>query len=356
MGDLMPRERVLAALKLEEPDQVPYLEIWVDENFGRRALGQLEETPESLQQLDLPGSTPTVVMEFTGGNHYTPVALAKKMGLDGFWFFMMPPVYEHVVKASIGRDYSVGGKIKTREDLKLINLPDPNDEALYDPARQFLAQYQDSGYAVFAISTLGMEPLRLGMGTEHLCLTLYDDPGLVIDMLDLYTDWLAVFTAKLCQLGFDFVWMGDDLAFKTAPFVSPRMMREVFLPRFKKVADKISLPWIFHSDGNLMPIVDDLLELGMNGLHPLEPGAMDIVQMKQRYGKQLCLVGNIDLRHTLVFGTPAEVEAEVRDRVQEVGRGGGYIISSANSIASYCRVANVLAIREAIRKYGQYPL
>ncbi|MFH1929654.1 MAG: uroporphyrinogen decarboxylase family protein, partial [Chloroflexota bacterium] len=64
--------------------------------------------------------------------------------------------------------------------------------------------------------------------------------------------------------------------------------------------------------------------------------------------------GNIDLHYTLTRGTPAEVEAEVRDRIERVGRGGGYIISSANSITSYCKLENVLAMRDAVARYGWY--
>jgi uroporphyrinogen decarboxylase len=81
---------------------------------------------------------------------------------------------------------------------------------------------------------------------------------------------------------------------------------------------------------------------------------MDIDTLKQKYGDRVCIVGNIDLDYTLPRGTEAEVEAEVKDRIEKVGKGGGYMISSANSITDYCKLENVWAMSRAIGKYRTY--
>ena len=97
------------------------------------------------------------------------------------------------------------------------------------------------------------------------------------------------------------------MAYKTGPMFSPTGFREYFLPHLQRVAAVIQgegLPWIVHSDGNLMLLLDDLLTLGFDGLHPLEPGPMDIEAVKRDYGQRLCLVGNIDLHYTLTRGHP----------------------------------------------------
>jgi uroporphyrinogen decarboxylase len=147
----------------------------------------------------------------------------------------------------------------------------------------------------------------------------------------------------------------DDMAFKTAPLFSPQVFREVIQPRYRRVAPKIAIPWVVHSDGNLLPILDDLLSLGIAGLHPIEKGAMDIRAMKRDYGDRLCLLGNVDL-NILGMGTPAEVEREVRGLIQDVAPGGGYILTSGNSLASYVRPENVLVMVDAVQKYGWYPM
>jgi uroporphyrinogen decarboxylase len=157
-------------------------------------------------------------------------------------------------------------------------------------------------------------------------------------------------------MDFDFYWVNDDLADTKATFMSRAMYQEFFLPYQKMVAKAIQKPWVYHSDGNLMPIIDDLLTLGMAGLHPIQPAAMDIEKVKSLYGKRICILGNIDLDYTLTQGTPEEVEREVKDRIAVAGVGGGYIITSANSLPDYCKTENVWAMSKAIRKYGKYPL
>jgi uroporphyrinogen decarboxylase len=136
---------------------------------------------------------------------------------------------------------------------------------------------------------------------------------------------------------------------------SPSVFRELVLPRFRRVAEVLTLPWVVHSDGNVLPFVDFFLEAGVVGLHPIEKGAMDIRRMKREYGDRLCLIGNVDL-NLLGLGTPADVDREVRELIRDVGPGGGYIVASGNTLTSYTTPANAVALSEAVLKYGAYPL
>ena len=92
----------------------------------------------------------------------------------------------------------------------------------------------------------------------------------------------------------------------------------------------------------------------MVATHPNETGAMDIRAIKQAYGKRLCLLGNVDLV-LLGNGTPGQVDAEVRGLIRDLGPDGGYMIDG-NSLASYLKPECVLAMAEAVRKYGRYPI
>lgn len=125
------------------------------------------------------------------------------------------------------------------------------------------------------------------------------------------------------------------------------------LPKLKTVADKISIPWIFHSDGNLMSILDDLLPLGMNAVHPIDPNCMDIEEVKRKYGDKICIVGNINMNN-LRTGTPDQIEQEVREKIEKIAPGGGYIVSSGNSLINGLKPENVKCMTEAIVKYGRY--
>jgi uroporphyrinogen decarboxylase len=94
--------------------------------------------------------------------------------------------------------------------------------------------------------------------------------------------------------------------------------------------------------------------LGFDGLNPIDPMCMDIVALKQRVAGRLGLIGNVDLRYTLTLGTPAEVEAEVKAKIEALAPGGGYCLSSANSVPDYVPFENYLAMRDAWLKHGRY--
>jgi len=345
------RERVLTALDRKQPDAVPFLEIAIDEEVGFRLLGTTQEKERFLPMLRLKDSGARIG-PMRGDGLYL-YKLAQKLHLDGFGFRIEPPLFVKT-KTSGGREYIVDGKIKTRENLVRIRMPDPDDTMLYAPARKFLDNYKDT-YAAFAVINIGPEPAMLSMGQEHFFISLYENKNLVKDVLNLYCDWTARALKYIQDMDFDFIWSSDDLAYNSGPMFSPQMFQSIVLPPMRQVAQNITLPWIFHSDGNLMPILDDIIDLGISALHPIEPKAMDIIHLKQAYGGKICLVGNIDL-NTLSRGTPQEVEEETRRKIRKVGPGGGYIVSSGNSITSYCKPENVLAMSQAILHYGTYPV
>jgi len=137
--------------------------------------------------------------------------------------------------------------------------------------------------------------------------------------------------------------------------MSPEMFRKTFLPHMRRASDSISLPWVLHSDGDLTSLMPDLVGLGINGLNPIEPGAMDIVRVKKEWGNDICLLGNVDV-NTLSAGTPDDVRREVRHLLSEVAPGGGYVLASGNSLPTYARPENVRAMIDTLSEYGQYPL
>ena len=321
----------------------------MDEAFGLRLLGR----PLAAEPPAMSGSLP-VTCAFFGGQAYDPVELARGLDLDGFCMSIQPRIYFRTT-VSEGMHYVVGGQIKTRVDLPLVDLPDPDDERIYQPARAFLAKYRPFGYAIGCFINLGSDPVVLSMGWDNFSYALYDDPRLPETLMDIYTGWYARAVKHICKLGFDFVWAGDDIAFKTGPMISPVVFRTLFLPYWRRVAEAITLPWIFHSDGNFLPLLDDLLSLGMNVLNPIEPEAIDIVALRRRLGHGVALVGNIDI-NALALASPEAVERLTRDTIRQVAPGGGFILSSSNSIPGYCRVENVLAMARACRRYGEYPI
>ena len=322
------KERVLAALRREQPDRVPFVEGGID---------------------------PPVQQALVGKETFLPEEVNEITGLDNLLVEFLPPIFgEHRVHDGI--NFLAKPLIQTRSDLELMVFPDPEDPAFYEFGEALINRTQGR-YAMAAKMRTGASAMLMSMGLEGFSYALADDPGLVDTVLGRYADWTIAIVRHLKDMGIDYVWTFDDMAYKNGPMFSLKVLGEVFMPHLRRVADAIKgegFPWILHSDGDIMPLLDDLITLGFEGLHPLEPGPMDIEAVKRSYGDRLCLVGNIDLHYTLTQGTPEEVEAEVKRRIEIVGRGGGYMISSANSITSYCKIENVWAMVEAIRKYGPY--
>jgi uroporphyrinogen decarboxylase len=338
--EMTPRERVLCALNLEEPDRVPYCESDIDPVVAAKLMGL--EPPKELAEV---------------GTYHRPVeeekALSRLLHRDNITYALKAPILAEKVKGKDGRIFYGRGLIRSERDLDLLDFPDPYDDSLYAEAEEFARK---KGEFALAFSTrFGISPTYLSMGMEEFSYALYENPTLVEKVMEAYCEWAASVVERISQLDFDVIWSGDDLAWKIAPLFSPAIFRDVAVPKIRKVLEKITTVWIHHSDGNILPLLDDLIDLGVKGINPIEPAAMDINELKKAYGDRVCLIGNIDM-NTLSIGTPEQVDEEVRQRIKEVAPGGGYIVSSGNSIASYCRPENVIAMAEAIQKYGKYPI
>ena len=340
------RERVLAALACRQPDRVPRFELGID---------------LALIQRLMPGRTFSANREdgavaCLDRSAYTvdeAKAIAEFLHLDNICYTLRAPAYADRRYGVDGRLFYTDGMIKTPNDLPLLSFPDPYDDALYAEAAEFAAQKGD--FAACLVTRIGIFPTMLSLGIRNFSYALYDDPQFVEAILDTYCDWSVVVAERVCQLGFDVYVSTDDMAHKQGPLFSPAVFRELVLPRFQRVSERITLPWVVHSDGNVLPFVDYFIDVGVTGLHPIEKGAMDMRQMKRQYGDRLCLLGNVDL-NILGLGTPEDVDREVRELIRDIGPGGGYIVASGNTLTSYLDPANVVALSEAVLKYGAYPL
>lgn len=105
---------------------------------------------------------------------------------------------------------------------------------------------------------------------------------------------------------------------------------------------------------DMWPILDDLIEIGFDGYHPIQPDCMNIAEVKTHTAGKLCLVGNIDCRYLLCAGNEAEVKETVRETIDTAKPGGGYIIMSSNSIHPGVKPENYLSMVKTAHKYGIY--
>jgi uroporphyrinogen decarboxylase len=335
------RERVAAALRREVPDRVPYCELGIDRSLAQTIMGWGQSVS---QAADLEANVYSVE---------EAKAIAARLQMDNIVYVLRAPVYAQKKAGADGRLFYGEGLIATEAELAAMELPDPYDDELYAEAEAFAAQKGD--YSAWIVTRIGIFPTMLSLGWEGFSYALYDNRAFVEAVLDRYCDWATVVAERVCQIGFDVFASTDDMAFKTGPFFSPHVFRELVLPRYRRVREKVTLPWVIHSDGNMMPFLDDLISLGIAGLHPNEEGAMDIRAVKRDYGDRICVLGNVDL-NILGLGTPLDVDRTVRSLIRHVGPGGGYIVTCGNSLAGYLRPENALALGSAVEKYGRYPI
>ena len=160
----------------------------------------------------------------------------------------------------------------------------------------------------------------------------------------------------------DIIKIGDDLGTQSSLMISPKMYRQILKPihadfiNFIKSRTKAKI--LFHSDGDVVPLIDDFIEMGVDILNPIQTSAgtmSDLPALKKRFGKNIAFCGGIDSHRILPFGTVADVRAEVRRVMQILGHGGGYMLGAVHTIMNDVPAENVLAMVDAVEEFGQYP-
>jgi hypothetical protein len=199
------------------------------------------------------------------------------------------------------------------------------------------------------------------MGLQLFSYAIFDSRSEVDRTMDVLCA-NAVLHAELCaeEKLSPIFFVGDDIAYKNRLMCSPQFLRETFIKCLRRVCAPLraaGIKVVFHSDGNVTEILDDMIDAGINGLNPIEPLAgMDIGLLKKRYGRNLILVGNVDCSQVLPLGTPAEVVKATRECIRAASRGGGHFIGSSSEIIPSTPLENILAFYRACRHYGRYPV
>lgn len=339
---LTSAERVLRVLRREEPDRIPHFE-WIIDRKVREAIcpGCTMEEFTVRMGLDAILTGPDFKKEQVGPNRFR-----NEWG---------------VIVEYTGEEHSfpVEGPIRTLEDLDKYQTPDPHAPGRYDTLKRMVERYKGKLAVGVHLNDVFSIPRYLA-GFEGLLMALVEQPELVRRLVDLSVEINLEMAREVARCGADFVFTGDDYAAAERPFMSPKSFREFFYPGLKRVIGgfkALGLPVIKHSDGAILPLLDMILDSGIDCLDPIDPIAgLDIGAMKQRCGDRVALKGNVDCARTLTFGTEREVVAETIGVIRKAAAGGGLIVSSSNSIHSAVKPGNYLAMWNAIRMYGTYPI
>lgn len=259
---------------------------------------------------------------------------------------------------------------RTAEDLDSYqgwpDMSDPTRVAhVRETARRLAEQNQ---FAILATPWLlfPFERAHAMQGLEAFLLNMAKEQDFARAMLEK----IAVYCKQLMghflqELGdnVDIIKIGDDLGTQESLMISPKMYREIIKPvhadliSFIKARTKAKV--FFHSDGDVAPLIEDFIEIGVDILNPIQTSAgsmSDLPSIKKRFGNNIVFCGGIDSHRILPYGSVEDVRQEVRRVIQILGPGGGCMIGAVHTVMDDIPAENVLALVDAVKEFGHYPL
>ena len=337
-------ERVHCALRGGQPDRVPIVEFVIDEKVAARAVPGCRDVADCMDRLGMDG--------VGCGAFFGKV----RDNADGSFVDEWGVTYVSNTEAVA---HPMAGPVKTLTDAKAYTPPDPEAPGRLGQLPELVKRYRGKRAIIFHHRAAFMWSAYL-MNIDHILMSFLTEPETVEIVMDKVLESNMQVVRRAIRAGAEVIVLGDDYAANLGPLMSPAIFAQFILPRLKKMIDMIheeGALCIKHSDGNLYSLLDMIVSAGPDGLNPIEPVAgMELAKVKELVGDKICLVGNIDCAHLRPHGTTDEVDDAVRQAIADAGSGGGFIITSSNSIHSSCNPQNFVAMVESYRRHGTYPL
>jgi uroporphyrinogen decarboxylase len=299
-----------------------------------------------------------------------PTGFRTREAPGGGWYYDWGLIYREHPQSKMYEYVNHPLAEATLQDLETFEWPDPRDPARWAGLREEAHRlFTQTDYALVAYRPKysGLfELCQVLRGTEQLFIDMACQPDFAEALFWKVGAVLKEFYLAQLEAVGDFIeWveMGDDLGSQNGPLISPQMYRSLLKPVHADLIRAIKghtpdMKVMYHSCGAIRPFLADLVDLGVDILNPIQVAAkgMNPAEIKAEFGQQLCFLGGVDSQHNLRVGTPEQVAAEVRQRIQEMGPGGGYVLAPSHNIGDDVPLENMLAFFEAARQYGRYPL
>lgn len=248
--------------------------------------------------------------------------------------------------------------IKDERDMEKIKVKTWKEyiqDGQAEPVKRVLEEVGEDAFIAGVAASQSMNFLVSMRGSQQALLDLIDNPSLAHRIMELGTEISIQIGYALIETGVDAIYIGD--AWASSTIISPSQYRDFCLPYHKKATEAFhrkGVPVYLHICGNSMPILEYMVETGVDGIEPLDPlGGVDIAEAKRRVGNKVCLKGGVNTL-TLLRGTPEDVMREVKYCIESAGKGGGYILGSGDDIPTDAPVENVKAMVEGAKIWGRY--
>jgi uroporphyrinogen decarboxylase len=333
------KERVFCALDLKKPDRVPILEWAIDPGLREKMF----PGKDYLYFIDRMGydalaTKVNYIKKDLGNNRYL-----DEWGITRV--FTTESTY-----------FPVDGPLHKNMDLSKLKVPSADLPERYNELEHLVRNRTDKP-VIFLMDDVFIYPTYV-RGMENLMMDFYDDPQFAQELMGIFTEYACNIAKNAVELGADIIVICDDYAFNSGLLFSKDIFQRFIKPNLKKVADTVRKAGAYcvkHTDGNITSIIEDLIDCGIQGIHPFDPLAgMELSVVKKNHGEKVCLIGNVDCSNLLSFGSPDEVEEAVKKCIMEASENGGYIMQSSNSIHSGVNPENLIRMVEACKKYGVY--
>lgn len=349
------KERFLKALNCEIPDRVPIFENLFSPKLQEKIIGYKTDLYDGEAIIKLAGKL---------GVDGTTIPIGGFCGFEDFKTDGENFTDEWgVTYIKKGWPIMIQTKnpIKSRKDWKKYTLPDPKAPHRYTRIKEAIsANKEDTAIVANVLGPVTMIYWYL-MDIQTFSIMLFEDSNLIIEICESYKDWVVAVAKDIGKIkGVDAFIISDDWGSSNSLLISPKHLRKYFMKPFRDIVQAIrelGFLVIMHNDGNLWDVLDELVETGINGYHPVERAAtMDLKIIKERYKGKLCPIGNVNNKTVMVSGTVDDVRNETIACLKEGGPGGGYIISTDHSLHDDIPQRNIWALIKTAKKYGKYPL
>jgi uroporphyrinogen decarboxylase len=342
------------ALAHEEPDRVP-LDVWITPEIRDRLMAEM-------------GAKDAWEMKVALGHD----CLMAFVGLVASFYLSDEPRYVDPWGITWARMPYADGKGSYTEmvehplagDDSLLDsyrAPDPEEPRQYEELAMLIRRFGKTHSIVGGAASSVFEGPWYLRGMDQFLQDMLVNKDYAHRLIDIVANFHLKAGLRLVRMGCDILIAGDDVGTQDRMLISPELFREFIKPWYGKLFGEYKransdLKIAAHICGFIEPVIDDLVEVGLDVLNPVQPLAMDPARLKKRYGKRLSFWGAVDDQKVLPFGSPADVEEEVRLRISQLAPGGGYILCPSHNIQPTTPMENVRAFYRAAEKYRDYPL
>ncbi len=351
--------RLLDAFKHKKIDRVPNFEVLIEDQHVEKMLGRYAGNT-----LAIGGDPAKGIEESEGARPMHPEDYIEVCRIIGQDAIIVEAIWTPFKKRKEDGSLTIVAdrSIRSMEDFKeKVILPDDDDiEERMKYIREYREALDKSGTNIgFCIlhSAYFQTLYEFMIGMEDTMRMVYEDRDFIEELLEISTRYWVKFVTRAVEEGVDFIWPADDVAFKTGLFLPPAIMKEMWLPHLKRIIEpalNAGKPVMFHSDGKIDEIVPWLADIGVDCIQPMDPYGIDYRDYKKKFGSIVCLAGNIDIEFPLAHGTPDDVEKDVKEHMEVLKPGGGYVACCSHSIVNYIPHENYMSMINAIHRYGNY--